>query len=264
MSIRKQKPQPRSQPRGEREVRPRGEREAQGAYWIYGVHAVEAALANPRRVVRRLACTRNAQARLGAVSAPVEVVEPGFFTQILGEAAVHQGMAALVEPFAELSLEAVLAGEEGQKRPLVVLDQVTDPHNVGAILRSAAAFGAAAVIVTGHHAAPETATLAKAASGALEIVPLATAGNLAQGIELMKKAGFWVAGLDGEAQTPLHKAKLDAKTALVLGAEGKGLRRLTAERCDVLVKLPIAARMESLNVSNACAVALYELMRDAV
>lgn len=236
---------------------------AGGAYWLCGVHAVVAALDNPARRVRRIAVTRNATGHLDRVwekgrHPAAEEVDGRFFDRIFSADAVHQGIAAEVDPLPECGLEAVLGQEAAG--PLLLLDQVTDPHNVGAILRSAAAFGAAAVVVTRHHAPQESAALAKAACGALELVPYLSVGNLAQAIEEVREAGYWVAGLDGDAKQSLHEAKLDGtKMALVLGAEGKGLRRLTAERCDLLVRLPIAPRMESLNVSNAAAVALYEL-----
>ena len=234
------------------------------AYWLYGVHAVGAALANPMRKVKRIVATHNAldkvREHLTSRHPAPEILETAAIGRIVGEMAVHQGAAIELLPLEPMSLEEFLGGEE-VKRPLILLDQVTDPHNVGAILRSAAAFDAGAVIATRDNAPQETATLAKASSGGLEIVPLIYITNLSQTMETLKKAGYWCAGLDGEATQPLHKAKLSAATALVMGAEGKGLRRLTAERCDLLVKLPISARMESLNVSNAAAVALYELSR---
>lgn len=229
------------------------------SYWLYGTHAVRSALNNPERIIKRLVATKAVAESLGRLpkSLTVEVVEAKAMEHYVRSDAVHQGIAALVEPLEEATLEDLLFTDgEG---PLVVLDQVTDPHNVGAILRSAAAFGARAVVVTRHHAPGETAVLAKSASGAMDIIPLVYAGNLAQALEEMKKAGYWVAGLDGEAKTDIKDAKLTGKTALVLGAEGKGLRRLTAEHCDLLVKLPIHSQMDSLNVSNAAAVALYAL-----
>lgn len=234
-------------------------------YWLFGTHAVACALTNPRRRLTRICLTAGAAERLKGHMARhhprPEAVEPRALEKILPEGAVHQGVAALAVPLTPLTVEQALASAGG--RPLLLLDQVTDPHNVGAILRSAAAFGAASVVMTDRNAPPESGTLAKAASGALDVVPIARAVNLAKTIEECKRAGYWVAGLAGEAATAIREAKLTPKTALVLGAEGKGLRRLTAEHCDLLIRLPISSRMESLNVSNAAAVALYELMRDA-
>lgn len=237
-------------------------RNSGAGYWLYGIHSCQAALANPDRRVQRIVTTRNAVEKLaGGLDAArhpkPETMDPAALERLLPPGAVHQGVAVCVEPLPELALEDVL--ETG--RPLVILDQVTDPHNVGAILRSAAAFGAGAVVVTAHHAPGETAILAKSASGALDLVPLVVAGNLAQAMEKLKKAGYWCIGLDGEAKQTIAEAKLGPQSALILGAEGKGLRRLTAENCDLLVRLPISARMESLNVSNAAAIALYEIYR---
>lgn len=234
---------------------------AEGEYWLFGVHAVEAALRNRARRVRRLLATSNAWPRIEAAHErqrhpAVESVDPKRLEKLLPPGAVHQGIAALAEPLHAPELDEVLAEAS---RPLLLLDQVTDPHNVGAILRSAAAFDAAAVITTERHAPAAGAIMAKAASGALDIVPLVSVTNLAQAMERIKQAGYWIAGLDGQAEQTLPQAKLGLKTALVLGAEGKGMRRLTAERCDLLVRLPISPRMESLNVSNAAAVALYIL-----
>lgn len=225
------------------------------AYWLYGHHAVAAALANPRREVRRVLATKQAQTAL-AVTAKVkpQPADASAIDKLLPKDAVHQGIAAEVLPLAPPALEEVLGG-----KPLLMLDQVTDPHNVGAILRSAAAFGAGAVIVQDRHSPPEGGVMAKAASGALEVVPLVPVTNLSQALQQVKEAGYWCAGLDGDAPLPIHQAKLGPKTVLVLGAEGRGLRRLVGEHCDLLVKIPISGQMESLNVSNAAAVALYAL-----
>lgn len=230
-----------------------------GSYWLYGTHAVSAALANPRRCFEHFVALPQALDRFAPLaSKPIERVEAGFFEKNFGADAVHQGIAALVRPLPDIALEEVL---ESAVQPLVLLDQVTDPHNVGAILRSAAAFNASAVILPKDHAPPEGAVLAKAASGALELIPMIRVTNLVKSIETIKKSGYWIAGLEGEAMQTMQEAKLTLKTALVLGAEGKGMRRLTREHCDLTVKLPISSKMESLNVSNAAAVALYELMR---
>ncbi|MBY0354733.1 MAG: 23S rRNA (guanosine(2251)-2'-O)-methyltransferase RlmB [Rickettsiales bacterium] len=231
---------------------------AEGGYWLYGLHAVSAALANSAREVKRVVVTRNAAERIMLLPRHPhpELAESAALEKLLGTDAVHQGAALYVKPLESLELADVLSD-----RPILLLDQVSDPHNVGAILRSAAAFGAAALVVPKHGAPREGGAMAKAAAGALDLLPLVTVTNLVAAIEELKKAGYWVAGLDGEAPQALHQAKLTPKTALVLGSEGKGIRRLVGEHCDLLVKLPIQPLMESLNVSNAAAIALYELSR---
>lgn len=228
-----------------------------GSYWVYGHHAVEAALNNPARTIRRIVAIRDLHGQIEpAPHHPrPELVEYRELDLLLGREAVHQGIACEVEPLEQPFLDEVLRGNA----PLVVLDQLTDPHNVGAILRSAAAFDATAVIMTKDHSPPESAVMAKAASGALDIVPLVTVVNLAAALREIKEAGYWTVGLDGAATTTIADAKLTRKTALVMGAEGSGLRRLTAESCDQLIRLRISPRMESLNVSNAAAVALSSL-----
>jgi len=169
----------------------------------------------------------------------------------------------LVEHLDSPGIEDIAKLAEGRDHAVVMLlDQVTDPHNVGAILRSAAAFGALAVVVPDRHSPEETGTLAKSASGALEVMPLVRVTNMVRALEQLQQAGFWTAGLAGEATQTIAQAKLTGKIALVMGAEGEGLRRLTREHCDHLVKLPISPKVESLNVSNAAAIALYELARD--
>jgi 23S rRNA (guanosine2251-2'-O)-methyltransferase len=182
--------------------------------------------------------------------------------RVAGRESVHQGIAAQVDPLPETDVEdvAALAADRAEAK-IVVLDQVTDPHNVGAILRSAAAFGALAVVLTERNAAPESGVLAKAASGALEVVPLVRVTNLARAMDRLKAAGFWCAGLAAEAERTLTEARLSGRIALCLGAEGAGLRRLTRTHCDLLVKLPTSGPIDHLNVSNAAAVALYELRR---
>ncbi|TAN58858.1 MAG: 23S rRNA (guanosine(2251)-2'-O)-methyltransferase RlmB [Magnetospirillum sp.] len=235
------------------------------SFWIYGTHAVIAALNNSDRRFRRLVATSEAAKGLAGLSlaVPVETVERAVIDRLLLAGAVHQGVAALVEPLAALGIEDV--GRLGSMREacvVVVLDQVTDPHNVGAILRSAAAFGALAVVVPDRHAPEETGALAKAASGALERMPLVRVTNVVRAIDELKASGFWAAGLAADAPKTLAAAKLTGRVVLVLGAEGEGLRRLTREHCDHLVRLPMTGEMESLNVSNAAAVALYELARE--
>jgi 23S rRNA (guanosine2251-2'-O)-methyltransferase len=233
-----------------------------GGYWLYGYHAVTSAMGNPRRHIRRLVGTPAALAEHD-FGRPAERLEAPALAGLLPAGAVHQGLAALVEPLPFATLEEVLEDlPEGPQR-ILLLDQVTDPQNVGAILRSASAFGAAAVILTERHAAPESGALAKAASGALDHVPVIRVVNLARAIETVKRAGFWCVGLAAEAELALPEAKLAGRIALVLGAEGGGLRRLTREHCDQLVRLPTTGPISQLNVSNAAAVALYELTRSA-
>jgi 23S rRNA (guanosine2251-2'-O)-methyltransferase len=191
---------------------------------------------------------------------PPERIERQRFGTFLTEDAVHQGVALLVEPLEPVALEDAIAASDG---PVLLLDQVTDPRNVGAILRSAAAFGAACVVLQDRHAPPETGALARAASGALDIVPVVREVNLSRAIASLQKAGFWVMGLTGDASRTLAEARpRDRRVALVLGAEDTGLRRLQRETCDELVRLPITEAMESLNVAAAAAVALYEVIRD--
>jgi 23S rRNA (guanosine2251-2'-O)-methyltransferase len=236
-----------------------------GALWLHGLHAVAAALQNPRRRLKRLLVTAEAAAELTKrVERPwrvqPEIVDRHRFQTFLPEDSVHQGAALLAEPLTPLALDQAIAKSDG---PVLLLDQVTDPRNVGAMLRSAAAFGAACVVMQDRHAPPETGALARAASGALEIVPIAREVNLARAIITLQKAGFWVMGLAGDAHLTLAQAApRDRRVALVLGAEESGLRRLQRETCDELVRLPIAPGVESLNVAAAAAVALYEMARD--
>ncbi len=237
-------------------------RAADHGYWLYGWHAVEAALANPERQINRILASPAAleKLQLPARKLPApERMEPRAIDQLLGADAVHQGIALRVLPLPPGTLEDVLY-HSTPRGPLLVLDQVSDPHNVGAILRSAAAFDAVAVLTPKDHSAPETAVMAKAASGALDIVPPLTVTNLASALRDLQANGWWVIGLDGSADKQLGDIKLTGKLVLVLGAEGKGMRRLTAEGCDELAKLPISPRMESLNVSNAAAIALYHCL----
>lgn len=224
--------------------------------WLYGRHAVLAALANPQRRFRRLLLT--AEAAKGWPAGPIApaVVDRAEIDRLLPPGSVHQGIALLPEPLDEIELEDVIAAADGRTL-LLVLDQVTDPHNVGAILRSAAAFGAAAVILPDRNAAPVTGTLAKSASGAVEHVPLVRVVNLARALRTLKDAEFWCIGLEGTAERSLAEALPAGRCALVLGAEGEGLRRLTAETCDELARLPTREAFASLNVSNAAAIALY-------
>jgi 23S rRNA (guanosine2251-2'-O)-methyltransferase len=231
--------------------------------FIYGKHAALAALSNPMRKIKRVMVTKNTQTECAKELSKCKNISPTDSAKLeamLGKDAVHQGIVVECEPLTQPSLQEWLTGSP-LSRELILLDQVSDPHNVGAILRTAAAFGIGAVITLERNAAQESGVLAKSASGALEVVPLISVGNLAQTIEILKKAGYWIYGLDGEAKETIGQQKFDAKTALILGAEGRGLRRLTAEHCDFLVKIPMSGQMESLNVSNAAAVTMYEISR---
>lgn len=238
-------------------VKPKG---GNGAYWLYGRHAVEAALRNPRRKILTLWTTKTPDKPLISLAEqhklPFQTVDARQIEQVTPPGAPHQGLAAQVLP-----LEGLNIYDLNSPTRLIMLDQITDPHNIGAILRSAAAFGADAVIAPKDNSPPETATLAKSASGALEIVPYVRVTNLAATLEDLKEEGFWVLGMDGHATTTLEATPHYEKTVLVMGAEGAGMRRLTRELCDVLVRLPISDKIESLNVSNACAIALYALAR---
>ncbi|MFQ5535744.1 MAG: 23S rRNA (guanosine(2251)-2'-O)-methyltransferase RlmB [Sphingomonadales bacterium] len=240
---------------------------ARPGLWLHGRHAVLAALANPARSCLRLLVTKDTARSLehcddfpGGLEPTI--VDRAEIARQLPPEAVHQGVALQVDPLPGTALEDAL-DHPADHPVVVVLDQVTDPHNVGAILRSAAAFGAAAVITTEAHAPPETGALARAASGALEAVPFVRCVNLARALDYLADQGYWRVGLDGAADKTLGDAMPLDRVALVLGSEGKGMRRLTRERCDLLVRLPISDAVESLNVSNAAAVALYELARKA-
>lgn len=235
-----------------------------GALWLYGRHAVRAALANPERAVRRVLIARGADPLPDGAFPAAETVTREAIEAHLVSGAVHQGIAAEVAPLDQPALEDVIdrvAGRDSVR--LVALDRVTDPQNIGAVLRSAAVFGASGVILPDRHAPEETGALAKAASGALESVPLVRVTNLVRALEALKTAGFWCFGLDSAAETPIEQAPDAPRAVLVMGAEGAGLRRLTRETCDVLVRIGGTGGLASLNVSNAAAVALYALSRPA-
>ena len=251
----------RGKPQGKPDFRAQREAAAvpAGPPLIYGIHAVEAALANPKRVINRIFLTENAEHRIKTALATrdlsVERVSPRDLDRRLGEEAVHQGALAEVEPLDDPSIAKLARKAAG--RPLIVLDQVTDPHNVGAILRSAAVFGAAGLVMTRRHSPPLDGALAKAASGALELVPVSLVQNLAYALSEIKAAGFTVVGLDGTAEAQLETMSWPDGVALVLGAEGKGLRQLTKETCDRLARVTTDGPIASLNVSNAAAIALH-------
>jgi 23S rRNA (guanosine2251-2'-O)-methyltransferase len=236
-----------------------------GPIWLYGTHAVLAALANPARRNHRLLLTREAARQWPGPSGPLtpRIVERAELDRALPAGAVHQGAALQAEPLPEPALEDRLA-QAGARALFVVLDQVTDPHNVGAILRSAAAFAVDAVIVPDRNTPPVSGALAKAASGALEMVPLVRVVNLARALDQLQAADVWCVGLDGAGPLDLEAALKPGRLALVLGSEGEGLRRLTGERCDALARLPTVGPLHSLNVSNAAAVALALARRVSV
>jgi 23S rRNA (guanosine2251-2'-O)-methyltransferase len=227
-----------------------------GVAILYGWHTVAAALANPRRTIRKITATENAARRLteGGLALPVtpEIVRPEAIDARLTPDAVHNGLLVEADTLPALGIRDVEA-----QGIVLVLDQLTDPHNIGAILRSAAAFGVGAVITTARHSPEATGVLAKSASGALDIIPMVTVPNLARAIDALKERGFLTVGLDSEGETELGDAKLRAPLALVLGAEGRGMRQLTRETCDIRARLDMPGAIKSLNVSNAAAVALY-------
>jgi len=231
---------------------PRGD----GPVVLYGWHTVKAALENPQRCFHRLLATENAARRLTEDNVKLPVaptpVRPEDIAAIAGAQAVHQGLYAEADPLPSPELEDVATGGI-----VLVLDQVTDPHNVGAILRSAAAFAVRAVVTTERHSPEATGVLAKAASGALEHVPIATVVNLARALEELRELNMFLVGLDSTGEADLAAMSLSAPLALVIGAEGKGLRRLTRVHCDAIARLVLPGRITSLNVSNAAAIALY-------
>jgi 23S rRNA (guanosine2251-2'-O)-methyltransferase len=233
------------------------EPDAEAHLLLFGLHTVRAALANPQRRKHVLYATKNALARLQADggrldSVPVEERDPRWLDRLAGPGAVHQGAVLAASPLPLRQLEDL-----GGEPLLLVLDQVTDPHNVGAILRSAVACGAGAVVATRRHSAAETATLAKSASGALDMIDLITVGNLASALEEIRSRGYRIIGLDGAGDARLEDALEGDRLALVLGAEGRGLRARTRECCDVLARIALPGSLQSLNVSNAAAISLY-------
>lgn len=258
--------------RGGRKAAKGGRPPAARGVLLYGLHPVAAAWTNPERRIHRLLVTDSGRAALEPAMAaaraqglqrpeasPADRME---LERMLPPGAVHQGIVIDASPLPDLGIEDLcneLAAETSAV--IVALDQVTDPHNVGAILRSAAAFGARAVVVTERHAPETTGVLAKSASGALEAVPLVRVTNLARALTDLQQNGFWSVGLAESGPSTLAKLDLTGRTVLVMGAEGSGLRRLTMERCDAIARLPTGGPVGSLNVSNAAAVALYEVAR---
>ena len=238
-----------------------------GSYWLYGRHSCEAALGNPRRKILRIMVTRNAAEKfeplIGKYIDNLEIADDRKISSLLTSDAVHQGIAMLVEPLNDGNPNYAALTQAGDL--VVLLDEVTDPHNIGAIMRSASAFGAVAVLTTFRNSPPESGVLAKAASGAVEWVRYLRVRNLVAAIEELKLEGFNVIGLAGEADVQIDKAfsviPKGSKIAIVMGAEGKGIRQVTGAACDILAKIPMDSRQESLNVSNAAAIALWECRR---
>ncbi|SPP94633.1 23S rRNA (guanosine(2251)-2'-O)-methyltransferase RlmB [Bradyrhizobium vignae] len=230
--------------------------QADGPVILYGWHTVTMALANPRRRIRKLTLTENAARRLAEENIQIrvtpEIVRPQEIDRLLSPDAVHQGLLAEADPLPSPDIETLT--QEGM---VLVLDQITDPHNVGAILRSAAAFAVKAIVTTARHSPEATGVLAKAASGALELVPIVTVQNLARALTALNERGFQTVGLDSEGSEDIGDVALREPLALVLGAEGKGLRQLTRETCSVVARLDMPGEIKSLNVSNAAALALY-------
>ncbi|UOM32842.1 23S rRNA (guanosine(2251)-2'-O)-methyltransferase RlmB [Acuticoccus sp. I52.16.1] len=222
-------------------------------YWLFGLHAVRAALANPRRAVHAMMATTNAMRRLEPLPRRIdaETVDVRRLNKLLGDA-VHQGVALRVSP-----LDGVDIATLGEGRLVLCLDQITDPHNVGAILRSAAAFQADGVVVTRRHSASETGVLAKSASGALDMVPIAVETNMSRSVDALKAAGFYTVALDSEAEMSMSDLPAAERYAFVLGAEGKGVRPGVRANCDTVAAIEVPGALASLNVSNAAAITLY-------
>lgn len=237
---------------------------AAGSFWLYGVHPARAALRNAGRTILRAVVTDGAWRELerdwrgDLETRPAATAK---IAQMLPPGAVHQGVALLCEPLPSPDLAQVIEAETPGRRRIAVLDQITDPHNEGAILRSAAAFGLTAVVVQDRHSPPESGVLAKAASGALDLVPRVTVVNIARALEEMGRLGIWRIALASDGAENLRESLAAGDVAVVLGAEGGGLRRLVRERCDTSGSIPMEAKMASLNVSNAAAIAFYEIAR---
>ncbi|MES2214849.1 MAG: 23S rRNA (guanosine(2251)-2'-O)-methyltransferase RlmB [Pseudomonadota bacterium] len=234
-----------------------GQKSVRNQYYLYGTHPVLAALHNPNRQILEISCSENVYEQYKDIIGKhkYQIVTNAKLSGMLKADATHQGIAALVKCIAENDLQAIDLSDPNTK--IAILDQITDIHNIGAIMRSAAGFGIKAIIMTHDNSPEENGAMAKAASGALEIVPLVRVTNLRSTIDLLKKQGFWIAGLDGEATQSIDQANLSGKIALILGAEGKGMRRLTLESCDMILSIPIQKSMESLNVSSAAAIVFY-------
>ena len=239
--------------------------------WLFGKHPVLAALRNPARSVKRLLVTKKSADQYLTEFSEInhnirplnpEIVLPEMLEKQLPADCVYQGIALQTNVLPPVDIADHCEINDSTPHLLLVLDQVTDPHNVGAIIRSAAAFGARAMISTDRHSPPESGTLAKSASGALEVLPWIRVTNLSRALDRLAEMGYWRLGLDGSANTSIREADFGPNIALVMGAEGRGLRKGSQEHCDALIKLPIQRTVESLNVSNAAAIALYEFSKN--
>ena len=232
---------------------------------LYGRHAVLSALKNPRRKVSKLLCTKeNAEEiRRTAPDIPLQIVERKEIDKLLPAEAVHQGFALFCSELPPVAIEDIITMAENQENcHVLILDQVTDPQNIGAIIRSAVAFNTLALIVQDKNSPTETGSMAKASAGMIEFLPICRVTNLSRALEQLKDAGFWTIGMDGYAQTTVDKLKKGGKNAIIMGSEGKGMQRLVEENCDITVKLPMNKKVESLNVATAAAIMLYELNKE--
>lgn len=232
---------------------------------IYGRHAVISALKNPKRKIQKLLITAENRMEIDKLGLKMtySVIDKKDFAKILPEDAVHQGFALYCQRLESCDITDLTAlAENKEKCHILILDQVTDPQNIGAIIRSCAAFETLGLVVQDKNSPLESGAMDKAAAGTMEFVPVARVTNLSRAIETLKNSGFWVMGMDGYADTTIDKINKSGKIAIVMGSEGKGMRRLVQENCDSSVKLPISPNVESLNVSTAAAIALYELSKD--
>lgn len=236
--------------------------------WIYGIHPCQSALNNPRRKIFEIVYQNpkvldklNSPSYHSISDMKSRLVDRNWFDAKFGNDAVHQGIALLVETLEELSPD-VLANDTDMNQLIIILDQVNDPHNVGAIIRSAAAFSAKAIVMTDRNAPEESAVLAKSASGGLELIPIMKYVNLASAIQELKNMGFWIYGFAESGSSSLGKTEFSGKVALILGAEGTGMRDLTKKNCDFLIYLETSKIFSTLNVSNAAAVAMYQVFKD--
>jgi 23S rRNA (guanosine2251-2'-O)-methyltransferase len=228
-------------------------------YYIYGRHAVLAAISNPNRTIHKIFVASDEYSKYIPAKIENSKISKQVMSTLLPTSAVHQNIAALVSPLKKLDITDITKRNDANL--IVILDNVTDPHNIGAILRSSGAFGAACLVVTDINSPHESGTIAKSSSGAIEVVPVIRVTNLASTIKQLKSDEYWVIGLDGYANITLEKTPDYKKIALVMGSEGKGLRNLTKKLCDLTVKLDISENVESLNVSNAAAIALYHFAK---